>query len=81
MKVVGKSITDRIWHLDGFLKKGRRYLFRLNDGVVVEAEYRYITVDEDGYIVVVRNAVSEEEWYNFENMDIDTERIVIVEEA
>ena len=81
MKVVGKSITDRMWHLDGFLKKGRRYLFRLNDGVVVEAEYRYITVDEDGYIVVVRNAVSEEEWYNFENMDIDTERIVIVEEA
>ena len=81
MKVVGKSITDRMRHLDGFLKKGRRYLFRLNDGVVVEAEYRYITVDEDGYIVVVRNAVSEEEWYNFENMDIDTERIVIVEEA
>ena len=81
MRVEGANVTDRMWKLDGFLKKGQRYRFRLDEGVVFEAEYRYIAVDEDGYIVIVKNATSEEEWFNAENMDIDTETIVSVEEA
>ena len=81
MKIEGKNAEDKKKQLDEFLQKGRKYRFRLDDNITIEAEYDFITVDEDGFVLALKNVQSkDDDWFNSDNMMIDVETIVNAEE-